>query len=178
MRAISNLLRRISARDGSVEGGFTLIELMLTIFLLLIVVGSLVAVFESVQRSSAFVEERSQTLDRMRLAVDVMTKEIRQASVVDPASTASRLEMTTYVLDVEKTIVFEVTGENLTRSVDGGPPATIQENVNSSTLFSYTKDVGGVVQLVAVNLQVHPIRKPNTIVELESEVRLRNKVVA
>lgn len=174
MRALPSLFRRISAPER--EEGFSLVELIITLSLLLVVTGAMVAIFESVQKNAAFVQERSETLDTMRTAVDQMTKEIRQAKVVTTTSTASRLEMTTYLLGVQKSIVYEVTGENLTRSVDGGTAGVVQENLSSPNLFAYTKDAGGVVQLVGLNLQVHPIRKPNTIVVLASEVRLRNRI--
>ena len=147
--------------------------------LLLVVVGALLGIFESVQRSAGFVQERAETLDTMRLAVDQMTKEIRQASVVTPDALDpdSGLEMQTYILGVERTIEYAVDGENLTRTVDGGTAVVVQKNLSSPNLFSYTTDPSDIVQVVAVNLQVHPIRRPETIVVLNSEVRLRNRVV-
>lgn len=150
---------------------------MITLSLLVIVVGALLGIFESVHRNAAFVQERSETLDTMRLAVDRMTKEVRQASIVQTTSTSSRLEMSTYLLGTPATIVYQVTGENLTRSIDGGSAAVVQQNLSSANLFTYTKDTGGVVQLVGMILQVHPVRRPNTIVVLNSEVRLRNRSV-
>lgn len=170
MRQISSRLQRTSAR----EEGFSLVELVVTLTLLLVVVGAVLGVFESVQRSAAFVEARSEALDSMRLVMDSMTKEIRQATVVDPASTASKLTMNTYFLGVQKTVVYEVTGENLTRRFQGGSAQILQDNISTAGLFAYTTDAGGVVQLVALDLQVHPPRLPDTILVLNSEVRLRN----
>lgn len=178
MKAIWYRCRKTSARESSEEGGFTLIELVTTMGLLLLVVGALLGIFESVQRSAGFVQERAETLDSMRLAVDQMTKEIRQASVVTPDAVdpGGALQMETYILGIERTISYEVDGENLTRTVDGGTPVVVQNNLSSSSLFTYTTDPNGAVQVVAVNLEVHPIRRPETIVVLNSEVRLRNRI--
>ncbi len=172
MRPISSRFRRISARDD----GFTLVELVFTAGLLLVVLGSILGVFQVVQRQTAFVKERSEALDSMRIAIDRMTKEIRQASLVEADSTPGRLEMTTYVLGVQKTIVYEVTGENLTRSVDGSSPAVLQEDLVDPNVFTYTGDDGGVIQVVALALNVHPPRNPETTLVLTSEVRIRNRV--
>lgn len=150
----------------------------MTVALLLTVMGGLLTVFESVQRSATFVQERSETLDEMRVALDQMTKEIRQAEFVKTTSTASRLEMTTYVLGVRKSIVYEVLAGTLKRTVDSAAARPIQTHVASTNLFSYTTDASGVIQLVKLDLDVHPARRPDTNVLLTSEVRLRNKVIA
>ena len=149
----------------------------MTVALLGVVLGGLLTVFESVQRSATFVQERSETLDEMRIALDQMTKEIRQALEVESASTASRLEMTTYILGVQKQIVYEVTGTTLTKNVNGAGAVPIQTQVASTSLFSYTVDASGVIQLVTLDLSVHPKRRPDTTVLLTSEARLRNQVV-
>lgn len=177
MRPTPSRFRRISARE---EGGFTLLELVFSVSLLLVVMGSILGVFGVVQRQSAYVKDRSETLDTMRIAVDRMTKEIRQARVVEPDGTspASRFEMTTFLLGVEADIVYAVTGGSLTRSVNGGTADVLQKNLASTDLFTYTSDTSGVVQVVSFSLSVHPPRRPDTTLVLNSEVRLRNKVVA
>lgn len=149
----------------------------MTVALLGVVLGGLLTVFESVQRSATFVQERSETLDEMRIALDQMTKEIRQAQEVETTSTASRIEMTSYILGVQKTIVYEVTGTTLTKNVGSAGAVPIQTHVADTNLFTYTVDAGGVIQLVTLDLQVHPVRRPDTTVVLTSEVRLRNQVV-
>lgn len=176
MRPTPSRFRRISARE---EGGFTLLELVFSVSILLVVLGSILGVFQVVQRQSAYVKDRSETLDTMRIAVDRMTKEIRQARVVEPDGTspASRFEMTTFLLGVEADIVYAVTGETLTRSVNGGTADVIQDDLSTTSLFTYTSDTSGVVQVVSFTLSVHPPRSPETTLVLTSEVRLRNKAV-
>jgi hypothetical protein len=146
---------------------------MITITLLAVVVGSLLTIFESVQRSTAFVQNRSETLDSMRLVVDEMTKDIRQATSVSAASTASTLDMTTYVLGVPRHVVYEASGGSLARSIDGGPGVVKQTRLTSTSIFTYTDSVSSV-QLVALTLSVHPINRPDTTLVLKSEARLRN----
>ena len=176
MRPISSRFRRISARE---QEGFTLLELVFSVSLLLVVLGSILGIFQVVQRQSAFVKDRSETLDTMRIAVDRMTKEIRQARVVEPDGTApgTRFEMTTFLLGVEADIVYAVVGDDLTRSVNGGTAVVLQEDLALTNMFTYTADTLGVVQVVSFSLQVHPPRSPDTTLVLTSEVRLRNKVV-
>lgn len=170
VRQIRSRFRRISAR----EDGFTLLELVFSASLLLVVIASILGVFQVVQRQSAYVQDRSETLDSMRIAVDRMTKEIRQASVIQVASVAGRLEMTTYILGVETEIVYEVDGQSITRSVDGGTAVVLQDDLADGNVFVYTGDSGGVIQVVGMTLNVHPPRSPETILVLTSEVRIRN----
>jgi len=176
MRPISSRFRRISAPE---EEGFTLLELVFSVSILLVVLGSILGVFQVVQRQSAFVKDRSETLDTMRIAVDRMTKEIRQARVVEPDGTApaTRFEMTTFLLGVEADIVYAVVGDTLTRSVNGGTADVLQDDLAVTDMFTYTADTSGVVQVVSFSLQVHPPRSPDTTLVLTSEVRLRNKAV-
>lgn len=145
-----------------------------SIGLLLLVVGSLLTVFASVQRSATFVQARSETLDGMRLAVDRMTKEIRQATSINEASTASRLEMDTYVLGTSRHIVYEATGTQITRSVDGGSSTVLQGELATSSVFTYTPSTSDV-KVVTVTLSVRPVRRPDTTLVLTSEARLRNR---
>jgi Tfp pilus assembly protein PilW len=153
------------------------VELVTTMGLLLVVLASILRVFESVNRSAALVRERSETLDSMRLALDRMTKEIRQARLVTPdaAAPATALTMQTYVLGQLRTIRYAASGQRLTRSVDGGAAVPIQDNLSSTSLFAYTTDAVGVVQVVTITLRVHPARRPDTTLVLTSEVRLRNR---
>ena len=149
--------------------------MVISVTILLVVLASLLGVFQVVQRQTAFVENRSETLDTMRIAVDRMTKEIRQAKIIVPTSTATYLEMTTYVLGVEQHIVYSVVGESLSRSVGGGTRKVLQDDLSDTHIFSYTSDAGGVIQVVALTLSVHPPRRPETTLVLTSEVRLRNR---
>jgi len=163
-----------SRRTSAAEAGFGLLELVITVALLGVVLGALLTVFESVQRSAAFVQNRSEALDSMRVVVDEMTKEIRQATSVSPSSTASMIDMNTYVLGISKHIVYQASGSTLTRSVQGGAAVAVQTRLTSTDLFTYTDSVSNV-ELVALTLSVNPLNRPDTTLVLTSEVRLRNR---
>jgi type IV pilus assembly protein PilW len=173
MQPTSSRCRRTSAA----ESGFSLIEVVITVTLLAIVLGALLTVFESVQRSAAFVQNRSETLDTMRVVVDQMTKEIRQATSVSSSSTDAMLDMTTYVLGVSKHIVYQAAGSELTRTVDGGTAVVVQTRLTSTSLFTYTDSVFNV-ELVGLTLSVNPLNRPDTTLVLTSEARLRNRSAA
>jgi type II secretory pathway pseudopilin PulG len=166
--------RRLSRRISAAESGFSLIELVLTVTLLMLVMGSLLTIFESVQRSAAFTENRSETLDSMRLTLDQMTKEIRQATAVSANSSSSRLEMDTYILGVTKNVVYEATGTELTRSVSDGTPVVLQDHLTTTDVFTYTDSVFSV-QVVGLSLSVQPRLAPDTVLVLTSEASLRNR---
>ena len=170
MQPIRSRFQRISAP----EAGFTLIEVLITVTLLAIVMGSMLGVFESVQRSEAFVENRSESLDSMRLAIDEMTKDIRQATSISANSTASYIDMTTYVLGISKEVEYEASGETLTRTVNGGAAVPLQTRLTSTDMFTYTDSVSDV-SLVGLTLSVNPLNRPDTTLVLTSEVRLRNR---
>jgi predicted PurR-regulated permease PerM len=153
------------------------VELTLTLSLLTIVLVSMLTIFMSVQRSTAFVQNRSQALDEMRLVIDQMTKEIRQATSVSASSTSSMLDMQTYVLGVSKHIVYQASATGLTRTVNGGTTQLLAKDLASFNVFTYTDAVTSV-QLVGMTLQVHPKFRPNTTLVLASEARLRNGAAA
>lgn len=193
-----SLLRKTSAP----EGGFTVIELTVTIGILLIVMGAMLTVFESAQRTQAFAANRSETLDEMRLAMDQMAKDIRQATLIDPSSGPTKIEMDTYVLGVTQHVVYEASGETLTRSVGGAGATPIQRRLVTTSIFSYAPSVdddgdGAIdedrpdgidddadgktdedgttgTQIVSITMQVQPRNAPDTVLELVSEIRLRN----
>jgi type II secretory pathway component PulJ len=142
--------------------------------LLTLVLVSLLTIFTSVQRSTAFIQNRSEALDEMRLVIDQMTKEIRQATFVSDTSTASRIEMTTYLLGVSKQVVYHATTAGLSRSVDGSTPHILATDLATTSVFTYTDSVTSV-ELVGMTLQVHPKFRPDTTLVLTSEARLRNR---
>lgn len=170
-----SLWQRISAR----ERGFTVVELTVVAALLLLVTSSMLAVFASAQRSSAFAQERAHTLDAMRSTMSRMTKEIRQAEAIDPSSDADTLQIDTYVLGTAKTIRFEAVGTQLRRvDVGAGSTTVLQEDLDSASIFTYTLPTGtspvGDATVITLSLNVQPERLPETVVTLTSEVRLRN----
>lgn len=154
------------------DAGYTIVELTVTIAIFSIVLASLVGVFISVQRSQAYVSDRTESLDNLRLAMDRLSKEVRQTTTVT-AKTATSLAITTFVAGSAEDITWAVVGGTLTRTDQWGASATVLRNVTNSDVFTYTPATGRPV-VVAVRLQTRPAQSPDTLLELTSEIRLRN----
>jgi len=162
------------------SGGFTIVELMITSTLLMIVLMVIYGAFDQVVKSQAYEADRSESLDGMRITLNRMTRELRQASSVDEtASTSSNLVFDTYGRTGPRHVVYSVSGTSLTRKVGNGNAVTVQKSLDSATLFTYVDapPVPGA-QWVQINLRVRPPRTPDTVLILDSEVNLRNRTGA
>lgn len=142
--------------------------------LLLVVVGSLLMIFESVQRTASFTQARVESTDEMRLAIERLTKELRQATSVTSTSSASTLDMQTYVNGVETHVIYAVStdGKTLKRTV-GTTTVEVLHELDSTAIFTYTPSVTDL-QVVTLSFAVRPKQRPDTVLRLTSEVRLRN----
>lgn len=166
-------MRRINARD---EAGVTLVELITTSAILGIVVATMLTSFGVMQRTAARETSRSQTTDQVRVAIDRMAKDIRQAIAVNAGSTASRLDIDTYIDGVEHNVVYDATGVNLlTRAVDGSA-VTLLERMTLTTVFTYSPDVSDPsVITIAVTAKPEKFSQDVSEISLASEVQLRNR---
>ena len=135
---------------------------------------------DSVVRSQAYTADRTESLGTMRVTLNVMTRELRQASSVnETTSTPSRIEFDTYGAEGSRHVVYTAGGTTLTRAVDGGAAITVLTGLASTNLFAYVTapPVPGA-QWVHINLRVRPKFAPETILVLDSEVNLRNRTGA
>jgi hypothetical protein len=138
------------------------------------------ATLDEVMRSEAYSADRSAALDDMRLTLNRMTRELRQASAVNEVtSTDSRIEFDSYGGGASRHVVYTVSGTNLTRSVNGGAAVRVLQRLVAPGIFTYVNapPVPGA-QWVRINLQVHPKHTPETVLVLDSEVNLRNRTGA
>jgi len=147
-----------------------------TTSLLLVVVGSLLGIFVAVQRTAAFTQSRVESTDQMRIAMETLTKELRQASSITSDSDASTLTMATYINGNPVQVTYTVSGETLYRET-GITFAPVLDDLADGNVFTYTPSAEGA-QVVAVNFDVHPKQHPDTTLSLTSEVRLRNMGVS
>jgi prepilin-type N-terminal cleavage/methylation domain-containing protein len=183
----------VSIRDRSREGGFTVIELMITIALLAVIVGATLSVLESTMRTSSFSQQRVQTVDQLRLALDSMTKEIRQARAVNPGSNTSRLNFTVYVNGHPTDVAYYVEGSLLYREVQpaGSGRREIVAQLKTDKIFCYDYAAypqAGGLDCLAPNdsapgdsrltriIITFPLglKNPETDIVLSSGVQLRN----
>jgi hypothetical protein len=146
----------------------------------MVVLGVVFSALDSVMKSEAYTSDRATALANMRTTLNRMTRELRQASAVDEAtSTDSRIEFDTYGTTGARHVVYEATGTTLTRTLDGGSAVPVLTGLASTSIFSYVTapPVPGA-QWVRMYLQVRPKRSPETVLVLDSEVNLRNRTGA
>lgn len=157
----------------------TLVEVMISSIILLILVAAMLTFFNVIQRTNIRQEKRNEITGQMRLAIDNMTKEIRQASVIRITSSASVMDMDTYVNGTSKHVVWTATGTILTRSVDGGAARTFLEGLTSTNLFTYAPGITDATD-ITIDLRARPVRftADPAVVRLTSQVRLRNRSAA
>jgi hypothetical protein len=153
---------------------------MITCSLLLLVLGVIYASLDEVVQADTYTSDRTASLDEMRVALNQMTREVRQASIVDElTSTPSRIAFDTYGPSGPLHVVYNATGTTLTRQVNAGAPVPVLSGLASTSVFTYVTapPVPGA-QWVQIHLQVRPKRTPDTILVLDSEVNLRNRTGA
>ncbi len=124
---------------------------------------------------STTVTERRDVFADGRSALDQMTKLLRQAESIDPASTTSEVRFSSYVDGQVVDAVYRVTGGEapyaLERSLDGGATYTeLVSPVSTNEVFVYTQS-GDVTDQVTIDLH---LETQTSTVELTTDVFLRN----
>jgi len=161
-----------SQRTSASDDGFTIVELTVTVSIFAIVIAALLGIFISVQRSQAYVTDRSESMDGLRIAMDRVSKEVRQATAVTSQSTTA-ISMTTFVGGSAEALTWSVSGGELRRTDEWGLTQIVLRDVTNTDVFTYTPATGPPL-VVAVRLEMRPAQSPNILLELTSEIRLRN----
>lgn len=167
-------LPSISARRRHFEDGFTILEVAMTTSILMVVIVSLLGVFVSTQRSQAYVTDRAATLDDLRLAMDRLTKELRQATVIQAGATATAISVRTFVGGNDEAVTWQVSGGTLRRSDEWGGNVPVLTPITNTDVFTYSPSAAQPL-VVTVRLQTRPRSSPDVLMELTSEIRLRNR---
>lgn len=167
---MSSLFRRISAP----EEGFTLLELVVVTTLLMIVITAILTSFEVVQKASVRESSRSEETDKVRLAMEQMTKEIRQAADVRAGSSASFLDVDTYLNGVATHVSYTATGTTLNRTANG-VTLPLLDRLSTTSLFTYDPSVTAP-SVITITIQDSPqyFKTDSTLITLTSEIQLRN----
>lgn len=120
------------------EAGFTIVELMVTSAILLLVVTATMAALVAGQRATDFSTRRGQTQDDVRLSMDRLTKDLRQATrfnttfTTSGSWTGSDLDLLTYTAaspDLPVRVRWWVSGATLRRQEwrpDGSSADTLE----------------------------------------------------
>ena len=124
---------------------------------------------------TATITNRRDVFDEGRLALDQLTKQLRQGESVDGSSTASQVTFSSYVDGTATDLEWRVTGSSapytLEQSRDGGTTYLPMVDVlTSSDLFTYTSH-DGVIDQITVTLS---LETTTSEVEISSDVELRN----
>jgi type II secretory pathway component PulJ len=135
-----------------------------------ILLGAIVSVWSRAQGTSITVQDRTAYLNDMRVAMERMTKDIRQTTRVN-TRTASTFDAGTLVNGVKTRVAYTVSGGMLYRSVDGGASVPLLTKLASSTVFTYTVS-GGILTHVTILLTVR-VNSTSTL-DSESSVETRN----
>jgi Tfp pilus assembly protein PilW len=158
-------VRRLGDMAGRLrrsEGGYTLIELLVAGMMGMIVLGAGVTVFIGAVRSEPRASSKVSAIEQGRIAVERMTRELRQGFNVSGASGAG-LSFVTYVpqsscggspvTDSKEPcrVIYQCAGGKCTRSVakpDGSAPGAAVQVVgglsSTNTVFSYSPVEPGV----------------------------------
>jgi hypothetical protein len=150
---------------------------MITVGLMMVVLGVIYSALDEVVRVETYTSDRTESLDEMRVALNRMTRELRQASMVDEVtSIPSRIEFDSYGPTGPRHVVYTASGTVLTRQVGTGAPITVLAGLASTSVFTYLPVPG--TQWVRIKFQVRPKHTPETVLILDSEVNLRNRTGA
>ena len=181
--SVQTLRRRIRRADG--EAGFTLVELVVTMAVMSIVATAMMAVAMRSFTTTSTITNRRDVLADGRIAIDQMTKQLRQGESVDlTTSNAYTLKFSGYIDGTQSTIEWRVTGTSapytLEQSRDGGAHfaplvspilcKTASDTGCSADPFTYVQHAG-IVDQVTIDLT---FETNTSTVDLVSDVQLRN----
>ena len=164
------MIRRLRDRLRR-EEGVTLVELLVTCVVMGIVVAAVMSVWVRGQNGTSTVYSRSNDLNDMRLAMQVMTKDLRQSAGVH-TNTASTLDVDTYIDGVKHRIAYAASGANLTRTIDGGTARKLLSTLANTNVFTYTF-VGPTLHQISIQLTINTTSKEGTL-NIQSQVETRN----
>ena len=166
-------LRTSVHKRAELEDGFTILELSIVSALMLLVLAAATVMLTSYVHEDAFEIARTDAQTNMRVVMNQMTKEIREANSILPGSTTTSLSMSTPVNGVNTSVTYTISGTYLRRAQSGSSPIVVTR-IALGTGFSYVPDAA-TAQRVPIHLAVHPAQSPDTTLALDAEVSLRNR---
>jgi type II secretory pathway pseudopilin PulG len=148
---------------------------MVTLMILGIIATAVLGVAMRAFKDTSIISSRRDVLGDGQIALQRMTKDLRQASSIDEAtSTATRVDFTTYIDGVEHDVSWVVQGSSapyrLVRSVDGGTAVPMFQNLASSSVFTY-EYYDGLLNRVDILMD---LETQSSDVPIEAQVFLRN----
>jgi prepilin-type N-terminal cleavage/methylation domain-containing protein len=180
--------RRFLGRLAREQEGFTLVEMMVASAMALIVVGGGMSILVGTMHSGSSVESRTAAIQRARVAVDQLTREVRQGSTVATAG-ASQLSLVTFVdkaacggasatTAIQCLVTYNCSGGACTRTEarpDGsgaGSPRQVVTGLASNSVFGYSPSAVAPTY-VSIRIQF-PGERGDDAVTLTDGAALRN----
>ena len=153
------------------EDGFTLVEIMVTLMIMTIITTAVLGVAMRAFKDTSIISNRRDVLGDGQIALQRMTKDLRQGVTVDAAtSTASRVDVESYIDGEAHDISWRVQGSGapytLVRVVDGGTAVPLLGQLASDQVFTYPDDLSVDISL---DLDTHTQDVP-----IQATVFLRN----
>jgi prepilin-type N-terminal cleavage/methylation domain-containing protein len=176
MTSLATRARRATTSRGEAQAGFTLVELLVTMLIMGVVATAVMAVAMRTFTTTATITNRRDVLADGRVALDRLSKQLRQGESIDQGSSSpSSITFSGYIDGTQATIKWQVTGSSapytLEESTLGGANSVpIVSALSDDQVFTYTTH-GSVVDQVTVRL---PLQTSTTTVVMTTDVQLRN----
>jgi prepilin-type N-terminal cleavage/methylation domain-containing protein len=179
MQHVRRLRRRLAA-----ETGFTLIEMVTALAILLIVLGGLTTMFHAGMNAEVKAMRELQAQQEARLALDRIRRELHCASEITGAPNGTAVASVTVTLPAAcpgahtsvtyATVSVATNRWRLTRTV-GATTMGVADYLTSSTPFTYYVPASGTLGRLVVDIQVNVTpTDPNTLWRLQDDIVLRN----
>jgi prepilin-type N-terminal cleavage/methylation domain-containing protein len=120
------------------DAGFTLIELMVSTLMFAILSGAAFTALDVGTKAERGQQARHDAMVEIRGAMDQFTKDLRQATYIDPTSTHTRITMKTLLSGVESDVTYEL----------------VESPPGSGTFDLKRVLAGGAVQMIIRNMVV------------------------
>jgi type II secretory pathway pseudopilin PulG len=183
--AVPRLSPRRLRRAGARQDGLTLVELVIVMVTLGVILGALTTVFVTSTSGEADLNDRFQAQRQAGSALDRLRRDVRCASAITPAGTASSVTLTLPTgcsgggTQVSWCTVGSGSRYKLYRAVGStcdSSGALVADYLVNQNAFSYTAPVSGTsLGKLAVDLQVNVTpAKANTLYELTDAIVLLN----
>ena len=154
--------------------GFTLVELLIASSIVLVTLAVVGLIYVSTNRSFKFGQATLNSEADLRLAMDWLTKDIRQAESISPDTVTLKASGDTVTIEIPPSasndIIYTLSGNKLERAIIGSTPRTIAVDISEVGVSIVTDDT------VAITLSSTKTIFNNSYTRtITSKVAMRNK---
>lgn len=137
------------------QKGFTLLELILYVGILVIVMVVVINIFTSLSKGNGNVEARTEVDSNLRYALEKINQDVRVATSVTTPATAGSTSATLVMTVGGATITYDVSGGQLRRQVNAGTPVAITPTTVTVATPTFTRlhNTNTVLSVTIVTIQ-------------------------